>query len=150
MKYFKYLCLVIFLQACSQEPNDLPSIPVKLIDGSTMQMDELEGKSMVVLYQPGCDHCQREAVQIQKNLESFNDYQVYFVSSSSNYENQQFAIEYKLNGLTNFHFGFALPEHIVAHYGSIPTPSVYVYSGDGKLQNEFIGETPIDKILSVL
>ncbi len=150
MKYSIHLLLLLVLFGCKPEANDLPPFPVKFTDGTTVEMNEISGKAVLVLFQPECDHCQREAMRIQENLDRFNDYQVYFISSASIYDNQQFATNYKLDKATNFHFGFASPDHVVQQFGSIPTPSLYVYSDGGKLVNKFIGETPIEKILEVL
>lgn len=143
--------LVLFiLPGCGPTENDLPEMPVQLTDNTTLDMKDVENKTILVLFQPDCDHCQRQAASIEETLPQFGDYQMYFLSNASIPELQQFANTYKLNKARNVHFGTTAAEHIVDNFGSIPTPSLYIYSEDGKLLNEFIGETPIEKILSVL
>jgi peroxiredoxin len=147
MKKLIYVFLIIFLASCGNEPNDLPEVPVRLIDGSSIDISELEGKTILVLYQPGCDHCQDAAVAMEQNRTAFDDYQVYFISSSPIAENQQFALQYKLINARNFHFGTTLVDYILEKFGSIPTPSFYIYSDEGMLEKEFIGETDINQVL---
>ncbi len=130
--------------------TDLPSMPVTMTDRMMYNMDELKGKTILVLFQPDCDHCQREAASIQENLDSFSEYQVYFISSASLPELLQFAETYKLDNASNFHFGSATVDNIVGNFGSIPTPSMYIYSDTGNLVKEFEGETPIEEILEVI
>ena len=149
MKYALPFFILFGLISCNSK-SDLPEVPVRYLDGTSQDMSDIDGPAIVVLYQPGCDHCQRAAAAVEQNLESFSDYQVYFVSSASVYENQQFANTYKLNNQPNFHFGTTLGEYIVNTFGSIPTPSFYIYSEDEVLLKKFIGETPIEEILGVL
>lgn len=139
--------MLVGLLGCSQ-PSDLPEIPVQYLDGTSQDISGIEGKTMLVLYQPGCDHCQRAASTLEQNLQSFKEYEVYFISSAPVYENKQFATEYKLINQPNIHFGTTLGDYIIKNFGSIPTPSFYIYSSDGKLIKEFIGETPIEEILA--
>jgi peroxiredoxin len=156
MKNLTVLFLVLILFSCntsensSDAVNDLPAMTVRLTDGTFHQMNTLNGKTILVLFQPGCDHCQIEAVEISKNLESFKSYQVYFISSASVSNNQQFAANYGLAGASNFHFGSTTADHVVQNFGSIPTPSLYVYSENGELLTEFIGQTPIEEIIAAL
>ena len=148
MKNLIYVFLVILLAGCGSKPNDLPEVPVKLIDGSSIDISDLEGKTILVLYQPGCDHCQDAAVSMEQNRSAFDDYQVYFISSSPIVANQQFALQYKLINAPNFHFGTTLVDYILEKFGSIPTPSFYIYTDQGMLEAEFIGETDVMKIIN--
>ncbi len=159
MKYIAYLFLLLLLPACNtgssengetQVSNDLPDMPVRLTTGSFIQMNRLNGKSILVLFQPDCDHCQREATRMRENLESFNEYKVYFISSAPLPELQQFATTYGLSNAANFYFGTTDVNNIIEKFGSIPTPSMYIYSENGMLKKEFIGEAAIEDILGAI
>ncbi len=170
MKYLLYLCILVLLPACNNQSeekrraaenmpeenvsegitNDLPDMPVRMTSGTFRQMNQVRGKSIIVLFQPDCDHCQREATAMKENLEGFSTYQVYYISSASPQELQEFAVAYGLDTAPNFHFGTTDVVNIIDKFGSIPVPSVYIYSENGKLQKEFIGETPIEEILQAL
>lgn len=129
--------------------NEQPSLAITSLDGKTIIAKELKGKIVLILFQPDCDHCQREATAIREHADAFAPYQVYFVSSSSMPELQKFFIDYKLDTLPNFHFATTTLENVLNSLGPISAPSVYVYA-DGKQLGHFNGETDIKEILRVL
>jgi peroxiredoxin len=130
--------------------NDLPFMQISLLDGSNIQTKELTGKTVLVLFQPDCEDCQKEAVEIRKNLVAFESYQMYFISSYPVDIIQKFAIDYKLLDAKNVHFGNTTVENVLNNFGAIHAPSVYVYNEQGKLTASFSGQTSIDAIVKEL
>ncbi|MDQ2656998.1 MAG: peroxiredoxin family protein, partial [Bacteroidota bacterium] len=63
----------------AQAVNEYPPITLKLSDGQDVAARDLKGNNVFVLFQPDCDHCQHEAVQIEQRLEEFKDYALYFI-----------------------------------------------------------------------
>lgn len=131
-------------------PSQLPMMSLTRLDGSRLMAKDLKGKTVLVLFQPDCDHCQREAVQIRENLEAFEDYTIYFVSDAALPQLDQFAQAYDLAGKNNVHFAQASVNDIIHTLGPVEAPSVFVYSEEGRLVDSFIGETPIEEITSSL
>lgn len=129
--------------------NEQPSLAITGLDGKSVIVKELTGKVVLILFQPDCDHCQREATAIREHAEAFAAYQVYFVSSSPMPELQKFFMDYKLDTLPNFHFATTTLENVLNSLGPISAPSLYVFS-DGKQLGHFNGETDIREILRVL
>lgn len=125
--------------------NELPAMQIILVDSSRLSARDLHGKNVIVMFQPDCDHCQREAKQIQENIAAFETYQVYFVSSATGEELKKFASEYKLDNYSHIHFGTTTVEEIISSLGQIDAPSVYIYD-NGKLKQKFNGETDIAEI----
>lgn len=130
-------------------PSELPMLPITKLDGSKLTTKQLKGKTVLVLFQPDCDHCQREAEAIQKHLSAFDGYTLYFVSDAALPQLNQFAQDYKLSG-NNIHFASASIYDIIKVMGPLETPSLFVYSEEGRLVKSFIGETPIEKVLPFL
>ncbi|WP_242923215.1 TlpA family protein disulfide reductase [Pontibacter liquoris] len=130
--------------------NELPWLPMTNADGTRFMAHSLKGKTILVLFQPDCDHCQREATQISEHLEAFAPYNVYFVSDAGAPQLLKFAQDYKLAGQQNIHFTSATANDIYENMGSTPVPAMYVFSEEGKLVKSFIGETPIEVILHYL
>lgn len=130
--------------------NDLPQMGLTRLDGSRLVAKDLKGKTVLVLFQPDCDHCQREAAQIRENLEAFDGYTVYFVSDAGLPQLNRFAREYDLEGKSNIHFVQASVNDIIHALGPVQAPSVFVYSEQGRLVSSFIGETPIEEIKGAL
>lgn len=130
--------------------NDLPALQLITTTGQPIFAKTLRGKTILVLFQPDCDHCQREAIQIQENLEAFKSYQLYFVSDVTDQELIAFAHTYKLDDQPNIHFSTTTADQIISNFGPLDTPSLFIYSNEGKLVNKFIGETDISKIVPAL
>jgi len=159
-KYFSELAtffLLIVIQSCAPSnnkdsnstavQNDLPQMIVTKPDGSQLDIRGLTGKTVLVLYQTDCDHCQREAAAIQKNISAFEGYDLYFITTTSYQEIETFASEYGLAGQANVHFYRATSQSILDNFGPIDAPSLYIFSSDQKLIKAFNGETEINEIL---
>src|SRR5687768_12017038 len=101
-----FLSILVLAFTFQQKPSSdkLPDLPLTLTSGKKTNGKELKGKNILVVFLPDCDHCQREAKEIQKNLGRFKGYNLYFVSSSGKDELNKFAKDYKLYGLPNVYF----------------------------------------------
>ncbi len=130
--------------------NDLPAMPITLLDNTTIQTKSITGNFILILFQPDCDHCQREAQEFQKNLAAFDNYILYFVSSATIAETEAFARQYGLSEHANVKFGVTSVENILNNFGAISAPSMYIYNGSGKLVKKFNGETDIQQIVEAI
>ena len=131
-------------------PNDLPAMQIGLLNGKSVDARTIKGKTVLVLFQPDCDHCQEEARQIAENLEAFKKYNLYFVSSSALPEIEKFSRDYDLSDHENVLFGQTSTENILNNFGPIQAPSVYIYTEQGKLVNNFNGQVDISALLKYL
>ncbi len=129
------------------EINEYPYLRLIMTDGSVRTARELPTKSVLLIYFPDCDHCQREAKEISSHAAAFESYQVYFISTAPFTDIERFAKDYKLTGYANIHFVRTEMPDVVNNFGAIPTPSVYVYSSEKKLIKAFKGETKIEEII---
>jgi peroxiredoxin len=132
-----------------QKHNDLPSMTLMALDGTQINTLSIKGKSILILFQPDCDHCQREAKEIRENLEAFKEYSIYFISADPMPAIEKFAKDYELVNRANIFFGMTTVDNVLKNFGPIPAPSVYIYS-DQVLKQKFNGEVAIDKILQAL
>lgn len=151
----------IIFSSCSvkkqQEPlqhqvlsNDLPTMSLKLLEGEQIEVRELPGNTILILFFSDCDHCQREAKAIHERIDAFKNYTVYFISSDSLKDIQKFADDYQLNAIPNVKFGNTEVAMVIRSFGAVPTPSVYIYSSQKKLVKQFNGETDIEEIIKFL
>jgi thiol-disulfide isomerase/thioredoxin len=134
----------------TEEVNQLPAMIGTKLDGSTVNIKQLHEKVVLILFQPDCDHCQREAVQIHDHLDAFADYSIYFITTDSLPVIEKFAIDYHLKNASHVHFIQTPVQSILTNFGNIDAPSLYIYSKEQKLVKKFNGETPIEKIISSL
>lgn len=159
-KALLFVLLVIVFAGCirkkkeEQQPkivvNDLPAMLITTLNGEQVYTKNLSGKTVLILFQPDCDHCQREAKQMHDNLEAFREYQMYFISIASIDQLEKFSIDYQFSNEPSVHFATTALDQIISGFGSIDAPSVFVYSAEGKLIRHFNGEVDISKILEVL
>lgn len=129
--------------------NDLPQMKVTTSDHSTVDLHNVTGKTMLILFQPDCDHCQREAQEIRKHLDEFSEYALYFISADQLPAIEQFGKDYDLLGHKNVKFAATTVESVLGNFGPISAPSVYIYV-DQKLVKKFNGEVEIDLILQAI
>jgi peroxiredoxin len=130
--------------------TDLPAMTLTNFDGSKQSVKDIKGKTVLILFQPDCDHCQREAVEIEKNLERFNGYQLYFVSSDAIPAIDKFSSDYRLKDKANVHFAQTTVQNVLDNFGAISAPSLYIYNEQGKLVQSFNGETAIEVVLKYI
>ncbi len=129
--------------------TELPDLPLTKINRSQQSARDIKGKTILIYFDPDCDHCQEEAKMMQANIDAFKDYALYFISSAPMSKMQQFAWDYKLNG-PNIILAYATNGDILRTFGPVQTPSIYIYSETGKLVKAFNGQTPMEKILPLL
>jgi peroxiredoxin len=132
------------------QENEFPSFDIEFIDGTKQSVKKLTGKVALILFQPDCDHCQREAQDIKRNLTGFKGYKLYFISSASKEENRKFSKDYGLDTFNNVFFAHTASQNIVNAFGPIDAPSLYLYGIDGKLIQAFNGEIAIEVVLKYI
>ena len=131
-------------------PPRLPDLPLTTTEGTQTNAQALEGKVILILFQPDCDHCQREAEAIREHLDAFKEYTLCFVTYAEMADIKQFAQDYELDGQENILFTFSEIQPILDNFGSIPTPSLYIYSDQQQLVKAFEGEAEIEEVLEYL
>ncbi len=132
-----------------QTRNDLPNMLITTLDNARVNIRLIKGNTILILFQPDCDHCQREAKEIREYVDSFKDYNLYFISADQMPAIEKFAKDYGLLGYANIYFGTTTVDNVLNNFGSIPAPSVYIYSNQ-QLQQKFNGEVAIEKILQAI
>lgn len=161
---FLAFTLICFLPSCTESgsdkktdekklasKNDIPNLSLTAIDGEEITFKEdFRGKTVLVLFQPDCDDCQREIQQIKENLAAFKDYNLYFVSSANTSQVAAFAEHYQLNDSENIVFAQTTVQDVIQNLGQVPAPSIYIYSEEGLLVKSFNGEVGIDQIKKYL
>jgi peroxiredoxin len=130
--------------------NNLPNMNITTLEGKHMTLKDHKGKAVLILFQPECEDCQREAVQIRNNLDAFNAYTLYFISSAPLPQISEFRSSFNLQSFENIIFAQTTVQNVINTLGPIPAPSVYIYSNEGKLVKYFNGEVEIELIKNAL
>jgi peroxiredoxin len=134
----------------AEKPSALPSFMMTLTTGQQLMSNTLPGNLILIFYNPECDHCQREAEAIRKEIEQFRDHSIYFIAASPIETISQFARDYDLTGYSNVVFAKAEIPDVIREMGSIGTPALFIYSKDKQLIKKFDGETKVEEIIKFL
>ncbi len=129
--------------------NELPNISIVKSDGSKQNLQDVTGNTALIFFQPDCDHCQREATEISNHLQSFSNYQLFFISTDDFSAMNKFAADYQLANKTNVIFAQTTVSEIMDNLGHISAPSLYIFR-DKKLIKHLNGEKGIDEILTYI
>jgi peroxiredoxin len=130
--------------------SDLPDLTITKLDNSQLRVKELKGKNILFLFQPDCDHCQRETQELKAHLPAFKAYTLYFVSNYPADILRKFSQDYQLAFEPNVVFATTPVEGILNTLGPLPSPSLYIYDAHGRLVKSFLGETKVAQILPFL
>ena len=137
-------------EATKPEINELPYLTYFTLEGDSVSTRNLAGGSILILFNTECDHCQREAKEISEKMEAFKNYELLFIAADSVHKIDNFSKTYNLADKPNVKFGRADYQDVFMHFGSIPTPSVYIYSRERKFVKSFLGETPVEELIKYL
>jgi thiol-disulfide isomerase/thioredoxin len=141
-KFFNLLILVIAgwsvnAQQASNEPQPgylrfptVPPLKILKVDSATyFTKEDLSRKkpTIVMVFNPGCEHCKHETEEIIKNIDDFKNIQIVMSTPQSFTEMKGFYKEYKLNKYPNIIVGrdehFTLPSFYMIH--SLPFLAFY-------------------------
>ncbi len=131
-------------------PGALPAFMITLTTGEQLMSNTLSGNLILIFYNPECDHCEREAEDIRKNLGLFENYSLYFIAASPLDVISEFARKYDLVGHSNVKFARAEIPDVMREMGPLGTPSLFIYSKEKQLVKKFDGETPVEEIAKFL
>jgi thiol-disulfide isomerase/thioredoxin len=106
--------------------------------------------TVVIYFNPDCEHCKIEAKNIVDSLAQFKETQFVFASYAPFKEIQQFAADYNLLLHKNIIVGrdeqYFIPRFFKVRF----TPFVAVYNKDGVLLKAFEGGASVKKLLDTL
>lgn len=131
------------------EANNMPQLTVRLTNGQQVALRDVTGNTMLIFFNPGCDHCEREAEQIKLRKQLFAQHQVYFISTVDAAELNAFAAKYELTD-ENFIFAQADAAAVFESVGNLPSvPAIFIYKNK-QFVKRFDGETSLDVVKEFL
>ena len=111
----------------------------------------IDGKStLIILFDPDCEHCQYEAEQLQKHHRELAHANVYLLTTQSYARAYTFAHHYGLDTLAMMHVGTLTRDESYRLFGPTSVPHLFIYGSDGQLRKEYKGETKIEALLNAL
>ncbi|MCW3115968.1 MAG: hypothetical protein JWM28_50 [Chitinophagaceae bacterium] len=160
-KLFSLLAILIIGLSARSQKDSLPAPPylrfptvppLKLlaIDSVTyFTKDNLKKNRpvLIMIFNPGCEHCQHETKAITENIDKFKKIQIVMTTPEPFGKMKDFYKEYKLKDFPNITMGrdehFTLPSFYYIHN----LPFLALYDKKQKLISVHEGSFPIEKIL---
>lgn len=165
MRYFLLIAGIIVATSCKRqipteklavadsvkvEREHAPSINFYTIGGDTLRLDAIKERTILILFTPDCDHCQREADEISKHPELFRDYKLYFVAADQPPVIKGFSEKHGLANWSNAVFARGDIAPVMTAFKPISMPAIFIYDDQGFLVKRFDGETPVSNIVEFL
>lgn len=140
----------------NQQPEPAETIPnftfYRVKSGMSFTNTDIpKGKKTVfILFDPGCSHCQHEAADLAKNYDKIKDVNIYFVSMNDPALQASFLETFgkELAGKPNVEVLYDKNQEFIQKF-HIPSqfPANYVYGTDLKFQTHWDGAKDINKII---
>jgi peroxiredoxin len=121
--------------------------------GGKVYLDEFgrQNPTVIVYFNPECEHCQYEATEISRHAEQFEKANTILITPEPSVEKvKAFAQTYHLNEVDNLAILLDTNMQFVKHFGTSAFPSVYIYDPDKKLVKNYRGEVKIEAIIGSL
>jgi len=106
--------------------------------------------TLIVLFDPDCEHCQYEAAQMQQQPSAFAGAAVYWLTTQTPARADAFARQYGLDSLAMMHVGTLTREESYRAFGPTSVPHLFIYGPDGQLRKEYEGEVKIEAVVRYL
>jgi thioredoxin-related protein len=151
-------CLVLsgFAQIDStQQYFKSPYIPAfnirKVPDSSSFTSNMLQkGKpTILVFFDPDCDHCQLATKNFTEKMDRFKDVQILMVTIYEFSKIKKFYTDYKLHKFPNIILTRDVAFDLPRFYQVSSLPDVYVYDKTGKLIRHYKQDIPVDEIAAL-
>jgi thiol-disulfide isomerase/thioredoxin len=160
--FFSLLVILITGLSCWAQKDSVPSPPylrfptvppLKLlnVDSTTYFTKDNMRKnraSMIMIFNPGCEHCQHETKEILANIDKFKNIQIVMTTPEKFDKMKDFYRDYKLKDYPNITVGrdehFTLPSFYYIHN----LPFMAFYDKNQKLISVHEGTFSIEKILA--
>jgi peroxiredoxin len=164
MKQMKFYILLLLLLATSfvtaqtvdsvnmplyLKTRQVPSFKLLKMDSATFFYKyQLKKKTptIIVYFNPDCDHCQTEAQKIVDSIGYLKHTQILFISSAPFAQIKKFSQDYKLINQSNITVGYD-PQFLITRFYKVNyTPFVATYNGSGNLVNVYEGGTTVTQL----
>ena len=155
------LCLLISHCASGQTDSlppylregTLPEFRLLQADGQTWltRSDLAKGKPvMIMLFNPDCDHCQRQTWAILQGIDRLGDLQIVMATYRSIKMIGQFNELYELHRFPSIRTGRDEAYRLIPYFQTGGLPLTAVYGADWRYLDKFQGDQGIGPILKIL
>jgi peroxiredoxin len=133
-------------------PERLPAFSFTALDGRALTNAQLQTgiPTVVLFFDPDCDHCQRQAEWICASESLFGRAQFLWVSTADVSAIRAFGPKYLATSKLKHHFARDAKYQFDAWFGYSVSPTILAFDATGKLRQAWSNETAADAIAAAL
>jgi peroxiredoxin len=123
------------------------------LTGRQICVDEFDTRkpTVIIYFNPECEHCQYEASEIGKQAERFEKANMILITPDDSTKRvEAFATKYHLWEVDNLTILIDRDHRFKNYFGTSVFPSVFIYGPDKKLLKMYKGEVKIEAIINSL
>jgi len=157
------VCMVIFLglicwliiKAIKPEilPKGAPIPELKYFDAKGVQILKPDSakNTIVIFFHLECDHCMYQMDQFNSHLDEFININLIFLTTDSKQlKNNNIEQWHNITGAKNVQWGIVDKDEFKQSFGSIATPTMFLFNKSGQLSDKFRGEVKLERIIKNL
>lgn len=149
-----YLAVQIFTKSAEQKAvkenrEQIPAVILQDMTGKDFPTTNIPNKdfTLIIIFNPDCHFCQLEAEEMQEKVNDFIDFNVYFISTATPKEIQNFSEIYQINQISNIKFLHDDMDSFNAAVGANTVPFMMLYNNNHQLIKTYRGSVKLDLIL---
>lgn len=130
----------------------IPAFNIRKIPDSssfTNKMLQKNKPTILIFFDPDCDHCQEATKNFTKKIDRFKDVQILMVTIYDFSRIKKFYKDYKLADYPNITLTRDAVFDLPKFYQVSSIPDVYVYDKSGKLIGHYKKDIPVDEIAAL-
>lgn len=123
------------------------------LKGKLTCLDEFnpEQPTVIIYFNPECEHCQYEATEIGRQPERFAKANMILITPDDSAKRiEAFASRYQLWQVDNLVILYDRNFQFKKYFGTTVFPSVFIYGANKRLLKQFIGEVKMEAVLKII
>lgn len=144
-----FITYSITKEASPEAPAEMPSITVEAHDHAKINLKDIQQNMVIILFRSNCAYSKQQAKHIFENITVFKKHVIYFISYEGFAGIERFAEQSGLVGVSNVRFLHATGQSL-AIFNYTASPSIYIYSHQGKLIKNWANEISIESMLKYI
>ena len=134
-----------------REGSLLPQIEYTVKNGIDVLKPDSTKKTMVIFFNSECSHCKYELGELNNNIEKFENIRIYFFTIEKDFFQKPVVDGWKnLYAMPNVYFCIVDKNNYEKKFGSLVTPSIFLFNSSSKLTKKINGEMKIERLLEDL
>lgn len=131
--------------------QQLPTVSLRGLDSTRVTLTQKSQSTVIFYFDPHCEHCQHEAIELKKQAQAFKNVQLLWLSTERLWVLRAFEKEYALQKtIPSLTIAQISPQEADKQFGFSTVPTILIYDAEGNLAKKYVGETKMDAIIKYL